>query len=237
MQERIKGLLFDKDGTLFDFHHTWSVWCHGFITGLAASDEAIARRLADRLDFDLERRAFHPSSPVIAGTLEVLVDAVTAVLDGHDPRDIRQGIIDTSAAAKMVQAVPLVPLLDGFRARGLVLGVATNDAEHPCRIQLETEGVLGHFDFIAGYDSGYGEKPEPGMLLAFCEAVGLEPEQVAMIGDSTHDLHSGAAAGMVRVGVLTGPALHDDLKEHADVILPDIGHLPAWLGLEQAAGR
>jgi phosphoglycolate phosphatase len=152
-----------------------------------------------------------------------------SVLVDHDPHHIRQGIIETSAAAKMAQAVPLVPLLDDLKRRGFLLGVATNDAEHPARVQLTAEGIHDYFDFIAGYDSGHGAKPEPGMLLAFCEAVGLEPGEVAMIGDSTHDLHSGRDVGMVRVGVLTGPAKHDDLAPHADVVLPDIGHLPTWL--------
>jgi phosphoglycolate phosphatase len=31
------------------------------------------------------------------------------------------------------------------------------------------------------------------------------------------------------VGVLTGPAEANDLAPHADAVLPDIGHLPAWL--------
>ncbi|MFD2856539.1 HAD family hydrolase [Seohaeicola zhoushanensis] len=50
-----------------------------------------------------------------------------------------------------------------------------------------------------------------------------------MVGDSTHDLFAGRTAGMHTVGVLTGVAGHEDLAPHADVVLPDIGHLPAWL--------
>ena len=56
-----------------------------------------------------------------------------------------------------------------------------------------------------------------------------------MIGDSTHDLDSGRAAGMATVGVLTGLATRADLAPHADVVLADIGALPAWLGLPDAA--
>ena len=230
MQERIRGLLFDKDGTLFDFHNTWSVWCHAFITQISNRDQALADRLALKLGFNLDKCAFERSSLVIAGTLEALVDATSEVLADLDPAEIRAGIIETGRAAKMAPVVPLVPLLDGFQKAGLVLGVATNDAELPAREQLQTEGIHDHFAFIAGYDTGHGAKPEAGMLLAFCEAVGLEPGEVAMIGDSTHDLHSGAAAGMVRVGVLTGPATHEDLAPHADVVFPNIGHLPSWLG-------
>jgi phosphoglycolate phosphatase len=50
-----------------------------------------------------------------------------------------------------------------------------------------------------------------------------------MVGDSRHDLAAGRAAGMHTVAVLTGPARDEDLRPFADVVLPDIGHLPEWL--------
>ena len=50
-----------------------------------------------------------------------------------------------------------------------------------------------------------------------------------MVGDSRHDLISGRAAGMATVAVLTGIAGAGELAPHADVVLPDIGHLPGWL--------
>ena len=53
-----------------------------------------------------------------------------------------------------------------------------------------------------------------------------------MVGDSTHDLLAGQAAGMRTIGVLTGPAPHDELAPHADVVLADIGKIPAWLRSE-----
>ena len=86
-----------------------------------------------------------------------------------------------------------------------------------------------YFDFIAGYDSGHGAKPGPGQMMAFADHVQIPVADIAMIGDSTHDLRAGRAAGMVCVGVLTGMADHATLAPFADVVLPDIGHLPDWL--------
>ena len=77
--------------------------------------------------------------------------------------------------------------------------------------------------FNAFGDAGFG--PHSGLL-----PTGLPPERIAMVGDSTHDLLAGRAAGMMTVGVLTGLATTTDLSPHADVVLPDIGHLPGWLG-------
>jgi phosphoglycolate phosphatase len=98
-------------------------------------------------------------------------------------------------------------------------------------VEAERAGLIGYFAFVAGYDSGHGAKPGPGMARAFCRATGLAPAACVMIGDSRHDLASGRAAGMATVGVLTGLARRDELAPLADVILPDIAALPAWLGI------
>jgi phosphoglycolate phosphatase len=53
-----------------------------------------------------------------------------------------------------------------------------------------------------------------------------------MVGDSTHDLHAGRAAGMRTIGVLTGAAVAAQLSPFADVVLRDIGEIPAWLAAQ-----
>ena len=73
------------------------------------------------------------------------------------------------------------------------------------------------------------QKPMPEPLLAFCDAIGVAPNRAIMVGDSTHDLIAGRLAGMGTVGVLTGMADAGTLAPHADVVLPDIGHLTGWL--------
>ena len=83
--------------------------------------------------------------------------------------------------------------------------------------------------FVAGYDSGCGAKPAPGQLLAFADAVGAAPEATLMVGDSRLDLVAGRAAGMIPIGVLTGVADAAELADLAEVVLPDIGHIAAWI--------
>lgn len=231
MREPIRGIVFDKDGTLFDFHATWSVWFAGFIPEVTKGDAGKSAALAAALQFDLAGQRFAPTSPMIAGTMDDFDLTVRRVLPELDAGDLRRLILTSTAAAAQVEATPLVPLLDRLLAAGLTLGVATNNSEYPARSHLERAGILDRFAFIAGFDSGHGAKPEPGMLTAFCDATGIPPAACAMIGDSTHDLDSGRAAGMVTVAVLTGVATRADLEPHADVVLADIAALPAWLGL------
>lgn len=227
---RIKGIVFDKDGTLFDFASTWEAWALAFLRRLG-EDESHAQAMAEAIGFDFGAQRFQENSPVIAG----MPSEIALLLHPHLP-DMQvpqiEALLNAEAArAPQAEAVPLAPLLARLRAAGLKLGVATNDAEQPARAHLSTAGITGAFDFIAGFDTGYGGKPAPGQLRAFCDVMELEGAACVMVGDSLHDLRAGRAAGMWCVAVLTGMAGEGDLAPYADAVLPDIGHLPGWLGV------
>ncbi|MEX0369287.1 MAG: HAD family hydrolase [Tateyamaria sp.] len=227
--EAVRGIIFDKDGTLFDFSATWEAWAATFLMRISGGDRARAHLAGEAVGFDLTAQRFQPDSVVIAGTPADIADALLPHFPEFTAPELMDVMNAEAAAAPQAEAVPLAPLLLDLRQRGLMLGVATNDAELPARAHLDASGIIDHFDFIAGCDSGFGGKPAPGQLLAFCEATGLGPEAVIMVGDSTHDLHAGRAAGMRTVAVLTGLAPHEVLAPLAHVVLPDIGALPSWL--------
>jgi phosphoglycolate phosphatase len=224
----IGGLVFDKDGTLFDFRQSWSGWARGFLRDIAR-DEEHADTLGQAIGFDLAEGSFAPDSPVIAATAAHIATALSEHLPGQSPAQITAHINAAAALAPMAEAVPLRPLLSALRGRGLKIGLATNDTEAPARAHLAAHDISDLFDFVSGYDSGHGPKPGPGMCLAFARHVGLAPEHCVMVGDSLHDLHAGRAAGMRCVAVLTGIAGRDELAPHADVVLDHIGQLPDWL--------
>ncbi|KIC46142.1 phosphatase [Tateyamaria sp. ANG-S1] len=225
----VRGVIFDKDGTLFDFSTTWEAWAAAFLRRAAKGDEALAERAGAAIGFDLLRARFARDSIVIAGTPTEIAAELAAHFPDLSPDDMILLLNQEASRAPQAEAVPLVPLLTALRERGLALGVATNDAETPARAHLAEAQVDGLFDFIAGSDSGYGGKPAPGQLLGFCAQTGLTPDTVVMVGDSTHDLMAGRAAGMRTLAVLTGLAPREVLAPFADAVLPDIGALPAWL--------
>lgn len=228
----VRGVLFDKDGTLFDFAATWAEVTDRVLAELAP-DPATAAAMGRAVGYDQAARRFAPGSAIVAGTL-----ADNAVLWAPFRPDLGEARIAALAERLTDEAVSggaLVPahpdlgaLLARLRAEGYRLGVATNDTESAARHQLRTAGVLDAFDWIAGADSGHGGKPGPGMLLAFARDCGLDPAEVAMVGDSLHDMAMAEAAGL-RVGVLTGPAVAADLAHAADVVLDSIAALPDFL--------
>ncbi|SLN28167.1 HAD family hydrolase [Roseisalinus antarcticus] len=225
----LAGVVFDKDGTLYDFNATWGSWTMGLLTEEAGGDPDTVAALAEMLGYDTGARRFRRDSIVVAHTADEVAEVILPLLPPQPKSALVARMNARAATAPQVEAVDLGPFLDGLAARGLALGVATNDAEAPARAHLATSGIEARFRFIAGADSGFGHKPGPGQLVAFCQAVGLAPGAVVMVGDSAHDLLAGRAAGMVCVGVLTGLATRADLAPLADVVLPSIAGLPAWL--------
>jgi phosphoglycolate phosphatase len=229
---RFDGVLFDKDGTLFDFHATWSAWTAALLVELAAGEPLRVAELAAAIDFDLELMRLRPGSAVISGTPGDITRLLLPWVPGPPTEaELLSRLNGLAAGARQVETVPLRAYMALLQGAGLQLGVATNDAEAPARTHLASAGIEADFHFIAGYDSGYGAKPAPGMCLAFAEGQGLEPARCVMVGDSRHDLEAGRRAGMATVAVLTGVAERAELAPLADVVLADISHLPAWLGI------
>ncbi len=226
---RAEAILFDKDGTLFDFQKTYGSWAGGVIRDHAAGDPVLEAKLAEAFRYDLAAGRFLPDSPVIAGTLREAAELALPLLSGFSLAALAEDFERRAMALRPVEVLPLAPFLDELRACSLTLGVATNDSEAAARAQLAGFGIEGRFDYIAGYDSGFGAKPGPGMCLAFAERLGLAPGRIAMVGDSLHDLHAGRAAGMQCVAVLTGPARAEELAPFADTVLSDIGQLTRWV--------
>ncbi len=229
MLSGVQGVLFDKDGTLFDFSASWSAWAASLLHHMSEGDAARARAMAQVIRFDLAAQEFLPDSPVIAGTMDEPVRLLGPLLPDWSTDALKTYLFRSAAQAEMVPPIPLAPLMQDLRARNLVLGVATNDAESIARDHLRQAGILDQFAQVLGYDSGFTPKPAPDMLLGFARFAGLDARAVVMIGDSTHDLVAGRAAGMQTIAVLTGMASAAELAPYADHVVPDIGHLPQLL--------
>lgn len=224
----VKGIVFDKDGTLFDFDATWAAWTKQLLIAEAGKGEAF-ERLADALGFDTTHDRFRPDSIVIAETAANIATRVCSVLPDLEPAALLMRMNTLAAEVPQVQVGDLAAIFAQLRSMDITLAVATNDSEAPARAHLQAAGVSDAFEVIMGSDSGFGGKPAPGQLLQFLSVTGLAAQDCLMVGDSLHDLDAGRAAGMKTVGVLTGPATRDVLTPAADIVLPSIGELPEWI--------
>ena len=236
----IKGVLFDKDGTLIDFTATWRDAIEKIAARLADGDADLILTLCDAVGYDKRTQVFLPGSPVVAGSVDMVAELMASILPKWSAVQIEDLANRTAlemGADDLAPAPKLKETLIALRDMGLSLGVATHDGEAPSRANISALGVAELFDFVAGYDSGHGHKPGPGMPNAFAAAIGADPSEIVMVGDSVHDLGAGRAAGCaLSVGVLTGPATEAELASEGDMVLPSIADLPEVLA-DLLAGR
>ena len=233
MANSCRAILFDKDGTLFDFERSWAKWLSDTLLHVANGDTLRAARVAREVGFDWQEKTFHTWSPIIHGSPEDLVVVLAEEFSDRDIDELDSYLFESGINARMIEFVPLLPLLENLSDRGLVLGVVTNDYEQLARSQLQDHGVENQFIYIAGYDSGYGVKPDPGMLLEFSRQTSIPPSETIMVGDSEVDLLAARNAGMTAMAVENGVGDTGRLKAHADIMLSSIARLPEWLDIHQ----
>jgi len=226
----IRGVLFDKDGTLISFERTWGPAIAAVILALAKGNPDLLAAQAEALEFHLEEQRFLPTSPIIAGSTGHYGRLWAAALGRSDFLQLKIEIDALTAVESLRSLTPIGEprqVVQELKRLGLSVGVGTNDSEASARRQLAALGVLGEMDFIAGYDSGHGSKPNPGMIHAYADQLGVEVAGIAMVGDTLHDMEAARAAGAVAIAVLSGPASREVLESHADHVVDDISALPA----------
>ncbi len=234
MAEAIRAVLFDKDGTLIDFRATWLPAYGKAVRLIAAGDDGLADRLLRAGGYDPATGALDPRSVLAAGTNAEIAGLWAGMAGIADAAALARRIdaeFQAHARAGLTAVTDLAALFGRLRRRGLVVGVATNDSAAALAAQLPLLGVAELVDFACGSDSGHGAKPGPGMVEAFCRAHALASAEVAVVGDSRHDLEMGRAAGAgLLVGVLTGASAREDLELHAHHVLASIAEIETVLG-------
>lgn len=223
-----RGILFDKDGTLLEYYATWMPLNREASLKVASGNQDLADRLMIAGGYDTRTGRVRSGSMLAAGNnadIAALWQPILGV-DAPDLATLTQTIHSVFESGGSTYATPvtdLPALFLRFKERGLKLGVATSDSARGARETLGPFGIIDLLDFVAGYDSGHGVKPGPGMVHGFLEATGLAADEIMVVGDNHHDMEMGRSAGAgVVVGVLTGTSEHDDLQPHADHVITDI---------------
>ncbi|NNF80807.1 MAG: HAD family hydrolase [Rhizobiales bacterium] len=230
---KIRGVLFDKDGTLIDFDKTWQPIAQKLALEIARGDTQEAARLMRLAGFDEASNRFAAGSIFAAGNNLDLTDAWHPGLPPGERAEKAREYDDYFSAFSAEASVPLTDLpyvLGLLRAKDMRLGIATNDVTVSAQEFAKSAGLGAIFDFITGYDGVPLPKPAGDMVVAFCASVNLQAAEVAVVGDNTHDLEMAVAGGAGhKVGVLTGNGSRADLEPLADIVLDHIDHLPAHL--------
>lgn len=231
-----KLIVFDKDGTLLDFHYLWGAWSVAFlraVTSVLEDGERYWTVLGRTLGYDADARRILHDSPLAIEPTDGLVKVVATVLyqrgipwnqateaAWHGARAAE----DNLNLADLVRPVgDVAGLLRRVRATGVLIGIATTDQRNTTLSIMELLGVTDLVDHLVCGDDGVAIKPAPDMILSICAALGIRTVEAIVIGDTTADMIMGDRAGvLLRVGVLTGVGSREDLRCQADVVLDSI---------------
>ncbi|OAN11126.1 haloacid dehalogenase [Photobacterium jeanii] len=230
----IKGLLFDKDGTLLEFHQMWLKVSQGVVSALSheyrnemAHQQITEQHLLEAIgiygDY-VDNHGLLASNPVedtAQAWFEMLALQTELKAFSIEIKALFNQQVEDNPL--LIQALPGVKdKLIKLKQMGYKLGIATADTKAATLFSLAQAELLELFDYLGYSDGDITPKPDPALLNGFCQQCELSPEQVVMFGDTVSDMEFGTNAGAHKVGVLTGTATLDELQPYTDVILSSV---------------
>lgn len=215
---RFEGIAFDWDGTLFDSTAIITRCIQGAVAevgGTVPSDKEAAYVIG----LGLMQALAHAAPDVPKEKYPALGEAYK-----------RQWALHVDDISFFPGTMPMLLAL---QARGHKLAVATGKSRRGLDevLQRELDGIkLGAlFDASRTADQTAG-KPDPLMLHELMEELDVKPQQMLMIGDTTHDLLLARNAGVASVGVSFGAHAHEEFAAYQPLFVAhSMQELHDWL--------
>ena len=208
---RVRAVLFDVDGTIRD------------------TDDEVVHKVSSLLRRVVgDDRAPRVSRAVVMA-LESPVQVALALADRVRLDGPINHAIDYLAPRGPTEMVPgaaeAIRALAGHHRMGIVSAGPRRAVQ-----RFVAEHVGDAMEVVITGQSYRRTKPHPDPVIGASRALGVDPSEAVMVGDTTVDIKSGRAAGAQTVGVLTGFGRRRDLERvGADLILDSVASLPAAL--------
>lgn len=231
----IKGILFDKDGTLIDF----SLWRNAGIKIINIlmdeyniTDNEIFNQLQKSIG--ITETGIDPFGALAYSSHENLASELHFVLSKyrnidlgkfqiHVPELLRKEVLRDDI--EFIQMTNIRELYKHLNSNDIKMGLATADTYQSAMHMINKLNLNDCFDFVGAYDGVMKRKPHKDMCERFCNKYNLKPSEVAIVGDSYGDMLFARNSGAIGVGVLSGVSNKINLKDIANVIIPTIDYL------------
>jgi HAD superfamily hydrolase (TIGR01549 family) len=234
-EKMIKGILFDKDGTLIDF----SLWRDAGINTIQnildeynLNNDMLIRELQRAIG--IKENGVEPFGALAYRSHEDLACELHFILNKHVDIDLdkfkihvtellRKEVLKDNVEFKEI--VDIKKLYEYLNSNNIKMGMATADSKQSAMHMINKLNLNDCFDFIGSYDGIMKQKPHNDMCMRFCSMYNLEPNEVAIVGDSYSDMLFAINSGAIGVGVLSGVSSKINLKDVANVIVPSVESL------------
>ncbi|MDP8997315.1 MAG: HAD family hydrolase [Pseudomonadota bacterium] len=229
----IKGILFDKDGTLIEFNGFFGLTYLKMLQQHFGHSPEEALAMLVVTGFVPETGSCRSGSPMASETMSQIARRWWPNLPASEAlarAKVMDDNFDRAALQKPKAVTDLADVFHQLAAANYILGVATNDSEASAHAHMTHFGVVDHFELLIGADSVADPKPSGDMIRHFAQVTGLAPHEIAMVGDNAHDINEARAGGAgLAIGVLSGNSDHDDLAHIADHVIGTVAELPLLL--------
>lgn len=238
----IKGILFDKDGTLVDFFSLWLQAAEAVVPAflrknqITASEEMVQLLLGAmgvrQGEVDPKGALAYKSYGEIAEDICEALKEKQIILSGKKVRIQLEELFNqnvTQSGVSFRLFTDMSTFMENLKARNIVIGLATADTELSAENCLTSIGVKEYFDYIGADDGKRSPKPDKEMFLEFAERFSLKPEEIAVVGDTYNDMLFAKKNGGIAIGVLSGVSEEKDFGGEADYIIASIHELPELL--------
>jgi len=184
MKNDIQAVLFDLDGTILD---TNELIIQSFLYSLQGAVPA---------GFNREQ--------IIPAMGQPLQDQLQLFSDQEDVTAFREAYRDYNYRMhdEMVTLFPgVAETIRALKQSGIKLGVVTTKMYPMTERALKMFGLFEQMDTIVTLEDVEHAKPHPEPVLKALAAIGIEPPQAVMVGDSVVDIESAVRAGAIPIGV------------------------------------
>lgn len=234
---QFKGIIFDKDGTLFDYYRVWKPVFSRHADRMLeefgrTGDTQLRSKLLSILG--MTDTGINPDGLIFSHNgVTMLARLFVFSLQNHLPyrrliQLLTQGYYDSKddlqhSLVATDDRQRLLPLFNALKDSGYFIGVVTSDNKDSTQVCLDHYQLNEFVDMISTYDDHFKTKPHPESFRAFCSRFSLRPEEVVMVGDAPVDMKyaKNSNAGYT-IGVMTGSGNRKGLEKCADVIYPSI---------------
>ena len=103
-------------------------------------------------------------------------------------------------------------LIGDLAARKLPMAVATSTIRRIAEHHLQRAGLLDHFNAVCTREDVARGKPHPEPVLLALSRFDCNAEDTLFVGDSTHDIEAGNAAGVCTAAATWGPFTRQQLE-------------------------
>lgn len=120
-------------------------------------------------------------------------------------------------------------ILEYLKSHNKKIALASSTRRQVVVQELKDAGFLDYFDELVCGDMVSRSKPEPDIFLKACEVLGVDPIKSYAIEDSYNGIRAAYAGKLMPIMVPDILQADDEMKNLADVILPDLNSVIEYL--------